>query len=837
MSLTSQQSPCGCAVDPKDFVPAEIRSEPGLSALIYRVGTHGAFKQAMIGSLSSIAGTNALSTREDDDPAIAFIDAWATALDVLTFYQERIANEGFLRTAIERESLMQLAETIGYQTGPGVAAGTFLVFSMEDAFGSAEQATIDIGVKAQSVPGQNELPQTFETIEQVEIFRAWNALRPRTTHLLLPPQFGQTVFYLKGISTELKKGDPILIVGDERTGFQGSENWDFRKVASAEIDPVNNWTVVTVDRGLGSEQPLVNPAKKNAKFYALRQRAALFGNNAPDWRLMPDEVRRRYLPKGQPDDPNSEDWPNFTISAVAGEPDALQLDQPYSKILPGSWLVLYSPTYSELYLVEQAAEDARSMFALSTKTTRVKVKGENLNKFENELREALVAAQSELLDWSVQPFTSDITGNFIDLDRIIEGLPKGRVLIVSGTVKTIGVEASEVVTLDSTSTVGGVTRLTLTTNLKHTYMRSSVVICANVVRATHGDTKTEILGSGNSSIPFQRFALSHKPLTYVSAKTPSGGASTLEIRVDDILWSEVPTLYAAGPQDRVYITRISDTGGVTVQFGDGKTGARVPTGTSNVTAKYRVGTGIEGMVDRGQISLLMTRPLGVKGVVNPLAPDGAGDPETRDEVRQNAPLTVLTLDRIVSLQDYEDFARAFAGIGKAKATGLAESENTIVHLTIASATGEEVLETSDLFVNLSGAIDDSRDPAARVRIASFTPQTFGVKARVLVDQPAFLPDKVLAEVKEALIAAYSFERRQFAQPVSESEVASVIQRIRGVAAVQLTALYTGTNATMTSILAARPAHWEKAGAIAVLKPAELLAIDPARIELTEMKKP
>jgi hypothetical protein len=837
MSASAQQGPCGCSPDPAEFTPATISNAPGLSALVYRTGTHGAFKQAMIASLSSTAGTNTLSTRQDDDPAIAFIDAWATVLDVLTFYQERIANEGFLRTAVERESLLQLSDTIGYRPGPGVAAGVHLVFSMEDAFGAVEHASIDIGVKAQSVPGQNELPQTFETVEQLDIYRDWNILRPRTTRFVLPPHRHQTVFYLKGIATDLKKGDGILIVGDERIAAPGSENWDFRKVASAEIDPVNDWTVVTVDQGLGSDDPPMSPAKKNPRFYALRQRAALFGNNAPDWRLMPAEIRRRYLPPNGTDDPNAKDWPGFTISAVAGEPGALQLDQPYPKILPASWLVLYSPTWAELYRVESAAEDARSMFSLSTKTMRVKIDGEDLQIFENQLRAALVAAQSELLEWSVQPITTEVSGNFIDLDRIVTGLPRGRVLIVSGAVTSTGIMASEVAVLDATSIVDGVTRLTFVSNLKNAYIRRSVAVYANVVRATHGETKEEILGSGNSSIPFQQFALSHKPLTYVSAQTPSGAESTLEIRVNDILWTEVPTLYLAGPQDRIYITRISDSGTVTVQFGDGKTGARVPSGASNVTARYRVGTGIAGMVDPEQISLLMTRPLGLKGVRNPLAPDGAGDPETRDEIRQNAPLTVLTLDRIVSLQDYEDFARAFAGIGKAKATTLAEGENTIVHLTIASALGEEVSDASDLFVNLRAAIDRSRDPGARVKIASFQPQPFAIKASVVVDKPAFLPDKVLAAAKEVLLAAYSFERRQFAQPVPESEVASVIQQVPGVVAVQLTALYTGSVPAMTTILPARPARWETVGGVAVLRPAELLAADAPRIELTEMKKP
>ena len=56
-----------------------------------------------------------MQTREDDDFSIALLDAWATVADVLMFYQERVANESYMRTATERFSLIELARLIGYQ--------------------------------------------------------------------------------------------------------------------------------------------------------------------------------------------------------------------------------------------------------------------------------------------------------------------------------------------------------------------------------------------------------------------------------------------------------------------------------------------------------------------------------------------------------------------------------------------------------------------------------------------------------------------------------------------------------------------------------------------------
>src|SRR5262249_17523465 len=148
----------------------------------------------------------------------------------------------------------------------------------------------------------------------------------------------------------------------------------------------------------------------------------------------------------------------------------------------------------------------------------------------------------------------------------------------------------------------------------------------------------------------------------------------------------------------------------TVQFGDGLTGARLPSGVQNVTALYRVGLGLGGMLKAGQISLLLTRPLGVKEVVNPLPAPGAADPEARDQARENAPFTVLTLDRIVSLQDFEDFARAYPGIGKAQAIWLWNGESKIIHITIAGVGGEPVPANSILYQNLKLSIQAARDP-------------------------------------------------------------------------------------------------------------------------------
>jgi hypothetical protein len=144
---------CGCSVKRAGLTPASKEQRPGLSSLAYRVGTHGRFKEAMAADISHYPELRGLSTRDDNDPTIALTDACAAMLDVLTFYQERIINEGYLRTATERRSVLELALAIGYELNPGVAASALLAFIVEDSPGAPGHTIVDKGTRVQSLPG------------------------------------------------------------------------------------------------------------------------------------------------------------------------------------------------------------------------------------------------------------------------------------------------------------------------------------------------------------------------------------------------------------------------------------------------------------------------------------------------------------------------------------------------------------------------------------------------------------------------------------------------------------------------------------------------------------
>jgi predicted phage baseplate assembly protein len=206
-----------------------------------------------------------------------------------------------------------------------------------------------------------------------------------------------------------------------------------------------------------------------------------------------------------------------------------------------------------------------------------------------------------------------------------------------------------------------------------------------------------------------------------------------------------------------------------------------------VRSVYRSGIGKGGNVRAEQISLLVTRPLGVKDVINPLRASGGADKESRDQARRNVPLAVMALDRLVSVQDYADFARTFAGIGKASAARLSDGKRTIVHLTIAGAEDVPIDPTSDLYHNLSKALRDYGSPEmpVRVEMRELLMLVVGANVKIL---PDYLWQVVSEEIRRTLLEIFSFERRDLGQDVLLSEVINIIQSIEGVAYVDVDVL-------------------------------------------------
>lgn len=548
----------------------------------------------------------------------------------------------------------------------------------------------------------------------------------------------------------------------------------------------------------------------------------------------------------------------------------VSLDTIYDKITAGGRIVVDRLDHAhEVFTVERVRTVSRADYGISARVTQLVLHRPWLTSDDTSLavlRATTVHAQSEQLELAEEPIEGDVAGDEIELDGLYDGLQAGRWLVVTGERSDVrgaggqpveGVDGSELVMLagvvHDVQTVEDAdgdeielptdtlhTRLLLSEPLAYSYKRDAVRINANVVAATHGETRTEVLGGGDGTRGSQQFTLKQRPLTFVPATTPEGVESTLDVRVDDVRWPEHETLSRLHGRERGYETRTDDDGTVTVVFGDGTHGTRLPTGVENVTAVYRSGTGRTGNVAAGRISVLATRPLGVKAVVNPQRASGGADPESRDQARRTVALGVLALDRLVSVQDYAGYTRIFAGIGKAAAVRLSDGRRQIVHLTIAGAADAPVDPGSDLYRNLLLALDRFGDPNVALRVALREAVFLVLSARVKVLDD-HLWDDVEPRIRAALLDTFGFDRRELGQDVQLSEAISVIQGIDGIDYVDVDLLdgISETEARDPEALAAKlGALATAAGAKAPpdttgeadARPRQHLVVEPARID-------
>ena len=923
---------CGCCEGIEIVTRQPTANRPGLTALSYRVGTHATFLETMLARLSSsdypkLAG---LTTRETDDPSIALLDAWAIVADVLTFYNERIINEDYLRTATERRSILELARLVGYKLRPGVASSVYLAYTLDD--NPKAELLIPKGARSQSIPGPGELPQSFETSEDLKVRAKWNNLKPRLTQPQTSisirnvpiPGINQSIqgvrIYLKGINTNLKPNDPLLI------DFGTTPTPEFRRVKEVVSDGALNRTLVILQENTSRASSPVNPpidligaltlppsvqlanslrldhnlkmqfigsgieqdiprlslastatsalssvslrktlaggeashaalkafapvlretlaqAVENAqvteqnpiKIYALRLKASLFGHNAP---------KRTRVDSGEVFVIG--DWPIIeqplrALPIEHEEENVIYLDARYDSILPNTWIVLETPetrlTDKNRLILQALRPDAgqsRAEYGLTGPTTQIELNakwiqltGQTASQPTNDdftaLRATSIYAQSEELELAEEPVEESVCGGtdqLLELDGVYDGLESGRWVIVSGEREiagTSGVRFSELAMLASVTQNVGVqmevptnqnsngtpvttqtefqildgdqtrTFITLAKPLEYCFKRDTINIYGNVVKATHGETRPEVLGSGDGTKPLQSFTLKQPPLTYVSASNPSGIDSTLKVYVNNVEWHETDALAGLAPTDRNFVTKTDDEGKTTTIFGNGREGARLPTGIENIKALYRNGIGKPGNVNAGQISLLTTRPLGVKAVINPLRASGGADKESRDQARKNAPLALKALDRLVSVQDYEDFAGTYAGVGKARATEISDGRRQLVHVTIAGADDIPIDKNSDLYRNLRQTLLDYGDPYQALQLEIRELMLIIIEARLRI-LPDYQWEPVVTQVRTALLDFFSFERRELGQDVLLSEMLSVMQGVRGVAYVDVDA--------------------------------------------------
>lgn len=131
-------------------------------------------------------------------------------------------------------------------------------------------------------------------------------------------------------------------------------------------------------------------------------------------------------------------------------------------------------------------------------------------------------------------------------------------------------------------------------------------------------------------------------------------------------WTYVQSLINSGPYDQVFTNFVDANGVFYIIFGDGVNGY-VPTLGSPITATYQVNDGTTGNVGAGTITQPVTALIGVSSVTNPLGASGGAAAESLASIQVNAPASLKTLNRAVTVSDIETLAIQVPGVEWASA--------------------------------------------------------------------------------------------------------------------------------------------------------------------------
>lgn len=309
----------------------------------------------------------------------------------------------------------------------------------------------------------------------------------------------------------------------------------------------------------------------------------------------------------------------------------------------------------------------------------------------------------------------------------------------------------------------------------------NLVIRANVVRGGHGEGKpAKVLGSGDAARRSQSFVLKEKDVAFVADPTqPAGVAAAVQVTIAGQTWLQVAALRDSRPSDPHYEVRLTEDGYLSFTFGDGLRGRRLPTGTNNVRVSFRVGAGLAGNLPPGSLTKPARPNPRVDAVSQPLDATGGNDREDVASLKTQAPKSVLTLERAVSLADFGALAARQSSVWQARAFALPTGggRHASVEVVVVPAGGGPL---GPLAADLTSFLTTNALPGIDVRVSAYEPKPFDLEVEIEVKSAEFDRDEVRKSVETALLDAFGLRRRALGASLFASELYEVVENVAGV---------------------------------------------------------
>lgn len=316
------------------------------------------------------------------------------------------------------------------------------------------------------------------------------------------------------------------------------------------------------------------------------------------------------------------------------------------------------------------------------------------------------------------------------------------------------------------------------------------------VGATEGESVSEDATSPvgvSDGSPDQVFTLYHDSIIegslvlYVDEDGAGAGSAAT--------WRFVAHLIDATSDERAYTTFTDEAGIISVIFGDNANG-RIPPSGSVITAEYRIGGGERGNVGANTLTEPMASLAGVSAITNSSAASGGADAESMDNIRRNAPRSLSSINRAVTIEDYETLALKVPGVALAKATASVFSN---VLLSISPLGGG--VPTDSLKDDVENYFADKKAPGTSLTIVDPTEVEINITLNPLAIRAQYSRTLVRQAVLNALGDLFDSTNVEFGQRVTLSAVYNAIASVEGVDYVVVTVLSTTGSGLADVVLA------------------------------------
>jgi len=833
-SPTEHGEGCPCCSTTMGGISQDNR--PSLSRFNYRIGSYGSIREFLFHQIDKTPNLQSWTHRAPDDPAVALLEGASILGDILTFYQETYANEAFLRTAQWRESIADLVRLLGYHLSPAVGGNAVFAFELK----KDEPVIIPVGFPLKATLEEIIKPAEFETTEEIAAYpwlSRFNLYRPLEDGDITPPTTEFYITYPEQLlqPIDLKVGDRLMVADPDLAAVSGVGS-----LPNAEILIVDSISELHGRKTYKIKGNLKRTSNIGGLFaFRLGRTFHHFGHNSPaqivntaaavtststvngTTTTTSSTIPKVFVPLLKP---LFQDLSDATVSLRLSNLE-FPLDLEVKDLAANTGMIFefgYLNSYRETslphaYMIRKIS-DVRSSaltWGMIGGTTSIVTVSESLN---SAIIDPFIGGENPAWMYIIDALIHEVTSPLFTLLRAktettatsgnklhfystvaqVEALKNRRIMLdKSGEEPEILLVADvNSSSASGTEMIPQLHEITLSGDVAYADFPNKnpvVTVFGNLVDADEGKTLPETpIGSGDATLIFQNFKLPKAPLTYhiVPENTPSETPKA-QIYVDGREWTRVESLFGRGKDEQIYIVREDADGNSWVQFGDGKTGARLTSGVNNVTATYRIGDGAYGPLMAATKVQASAKLKNLDKIWMPSDATGGASPEDGESARNAAPGKVQSLGRIVSLKDFESEAGAIPGVSSASATWQLVDNIPAVVVTVLMETGRSteiaaVRDTLNAYNGQRGAARHTVDVVLGKRMYITATVQYALK-------PTYRADLVEPVIRRALgvnfakatrdedqTGLFSLRRRRFGEREYASSIEGAVQNVDGV---------------------------------------------------------